>query len=71
MLFTNYLFAFSLSLSLSFSLSLSLSLSLSTYTYIYFYATMCSSGLQGVVRSHHVHQLTQGKDVGRGLPNAI
>ena len=32
---------------------------------------MCPAGLQGAIRSRQVHQLTQGTDVVRGLPNAI
>ena len=32
---------------------------------------MCSAGLQGAVRSHQVHQLMPGTDVGCGLPNAL
>ena len=32
---------------------------------------MCPAGLQGAVRSRQAHQLTQGTDVGRGLPNTI
>ena len=32
---------------------------------------MCPAGLQGAIRSHNVHQVTQGTDVGCGLPNAI
>ena len=35
------------------------------------YATMCQAGLQGAVRSHQVHRLIRGTDVGCGLPNAI
>ena len=35
---------------------------------LYCYAAMCPAGLQGAVRSHQVHQLTQGTDVGCGLP---
>ena len=35
------------------------------------YAAMWPVGLQGAVRSHQVHQLTQGTDFGCGLPNAI
>ena len=32
------------------------------------YAAMCPVGLQGAVHSCQVHQLTQGTDVGFGLP---
>ena len=32
---------------------------------------MCPADLQGAVRSLLVHQLTQGTDVGCGLPNTI
>ena len=43
-----------------------------TYIYIpiyaYCYAAMCLAGLQGAVRSRQVSQLTQGTDVGCGLP---
>ena len=38
------------------------------YIYIYYYAAMCPAGLQGAVHSRQVHQLTQGTDVGCGLP---
>ena len=41
------------------------------YIYIYCYAAMCPAGLKGAVRSRQVHLLTQGTDVGCGLPNAI
>ena len=32
---------------------------------------MYPAGLQGAVRSHQIHQLIPGADVGCGLPNAI
>ena len=32
------------------------------------YDAMCPAGLQGAVHSRQVHQLTQGTDVGCGLP---
>ena len=32
------------------------------------YAALCPAGLQGAFRSHQVHLLTQGTDVGCGLP---
>ena len=54
-----------------------ISLFTSIYIYIYIYirclftycyATMCPTGLQGAVHSRQVHQLTQGTDIGCGLP---
>ena len=32
---------------------------------------MCPASLQSAIRSHQVHQLMPGTDVGYGLPNAI
>ena len=32
---------------------------------------MGPAGVQAAIRSRQVHQLTQGTDVGCGLPNAI
>ena len=37
-------------------------------TSVYCYAAMCPAGLQGAIHSRQVHQLTQGTDVGCGLP---
>ena len=41
------------------------------YIYIYSYAAMCPASLQDAVRSHQVHQLILGTNVGSGFPNAI